>query len=66
MNSVVCSDDGVYLFLGHTRGLSVISTSTLTCVRAWQGERVELTSISCASLENCTHLLCTVDDMGNF
>ncbi|KAI7814778.1 WD repeat-containing protein 93 [Triplophysa rosa] len=63
-NSVVCSDDGVYLFLGHTHGLSVISTSTLTSVRTWQGEKVELTSISCASLENCTHLLCTVDDMG--
>ncbi|XP_073692591.1 WD repeat-containing protein 93 [Garra rufa] len=63
-NSIVCSDDGLYLFLGHTHGLSVISTSTLTSVRTWQDERVELTSISCASLGNATHLLCTVDDMG--
>uniref|UniRef100_A0A671L2S9 WD repeat domain 93 n=1 Tax=Sinocyclocheilus anshuiensis TaxID=1608454 RepID=A0A671L2S9_9TELE len=63
-NSIVCSDDGLYLFLGHTHGLSVISTSTLTCVRTWQDERVELTSISCTSLGNATHLLCTVDDMG--
>ncbi|XP_065145196.1 WD repeat-containing protein 93 [Paramisgurnus dabryanus] len=63
-NAIVCSDDGLYLFLGHAHGLSVISTSTLTCVRTWTDERVELTSISCASLENCTHLLCTVDDMG--
>ncbi|KAI2662418.1 WD repeat-containing protein 93 [Labeo rohita] len=63
-NSIVCSDDGLYLFLGQTHGLSVIRTSTLTCVRTWQDERVELTSISCASLGNATHLLCTVDDMG--
>ncbi|XP_073715380.1 WD repeat-containing protein 93 isoform X2 [Misgurnus anguillicaudatus] len=63
-NAIVCSDDGLYLFLGHAHGLSVISTSTLTCVTTWKDERVELTSISCASLENCTHLLCTVDDMG--
>ncbi|KAF4110831.1 hypothetical protein G5714_007862 [Onychostoma macrolepis] len=63
-NSIVCSEDGLYLFLGHINGLSVISTFTLTCVRTWQDERVELTSISCASLGNATHLLCTVDDMG--
>lgn len=62
----MCSEDGLYLFLGHMNGLSVISTSTLTCVRTWQDERVELTSVSCASLGNATHLLCTVDDMGNF
>ncbi|XP_059359807.1 WD repeat-containing protein 93 isoform X2 [Carassius carassius] len=63
-NSIVSSDDGLYLFLGHTHSLSVISTSTLTCVRTWQDERVEITSISCASLGNATHLLFTVDDMG--
>ncbi|XP_026070848.1 WD repeat-containing protein 93 isoform X2 [Carassius auratus] len=63
-NSIVSSDDGLYLFLGHTHGVSVISTSTLTCVRTWQDERVEITSISCASLGNATHLLFTVDDMG--
>ncbi|XP_052003428.1 WD repeat-containing protein 93 [Xyrauchen texanus] len=63
-NCIACSDDGVYLFLGHTHGLSVITTSTLTCLRTWKDERVELTSISCTSLGNCTHLLCTVDDMG--
>ncbi|XP_042616672.1 WD repeat-containing protein 93 isoform X1 [Cyprinus carpio] len=63
-NSIVSSDDGLYLFLGHTHGLSVISSSTLTCVRTWQDERVEITSISCASLGNATHLLFTVDDMG--
>lgn len=62
----MCSEDGLYLFLGHAHGLSVISSSTLTCVRTWKNERVELTSISCASLGNHTHLLCTVDDMGNF
>ncbi|XP_043099462.1 WD repeat-containing protein 93 isoform X2 [Puntigrus tetrazona] len=64
-NSIACSDDGLYLFLGHVHGLSVISTSTLTCVRTWQDERVELTSISCASLGNGTHLLCSVDDMAS-
>ncbi|XP_051757591.1 WD repeat-containing protein 93 isoform X2 [Ctenopharyngodon idella] len=63
-NCIVCSEDGLYLFLGHAHGLSVISTSTLTCVKTWQNERVELTSISFASLGNVTHLLCTVDDMG--
>ncbi|XP_056114950.1 WD repeat-containing protein 93 [Rhinichthys klamathensis goyatoka] len=63
-NCIVCSEDGLYLFLGHAHGLSVISSSTLTCVRTWKNERVELTSISCASLGNLTHLLCTVDDMG--
>ncbi|XP_067305784.1 WD repeat-containing protein 93 isoform X2 [Pseudorasbora parva] len=63
-NCIACSEDGLYLFLGHAHGLSVISTSTLTFVRTWQNERVELTSISCASLGNLTHLLCTVDDMG--
>lgn len=60
------SDDGLYLFLGHTHGLSVISTSTLTCVKTWQDEQVEITSISCASFGSVTHLLGTVDDMGNF
>ncbi|XP_067256805.1 LOW QUALITY PROTEIN: WD repeat-containing protein 93 [Chanodichthys erythropterus] len=63
-NCIVCSEDGLYLFVGHAHGLSVISTSTLTCVKTWQNERVELTSISCASLGNITHLLCSVDDMG--
>nr|XP_009301730.1 WD repeat-containing protein 93 isoform X1 [Danio rerio]XP_021333634.1 WD repeat-containing protein 93 isoform X1 [Danio rerio] len=63
-NCMIGSDDGLYLFLGHTHGLSVISTSSLTCVKTWQDERVEITSISCASLGNVTHLLGTVDDMG--
>lgn len=65
-DSIVCSENGLYPFLGHIHGLLIISTSTHTCVRTWQDERVELTSVSCASLGNATHLSCTVDDMGNF
>ncbi|TRY97200.1 hypothetical protein DNTS_000488 [Danionella cerebrum] len=64
VNCIECSDDALYLFVGHSRGLSVFSTSALTCVGTWQDERVEISSISSAFLGNLAYLFSTVDDMG--
>ncbi|XP_029983705.1 WD repeat-containing protein 93 [Sphaeramia orbicularis] len=63
-NCMACSEDGAYLSLGHSKGLSVWSAVSLTCVGEWLQERLEMTSIQMATMTEMTYLLGTVDDMG--
>uniref|UniRef100_A0AAY4D6N2 Uncharacterized protein n=1 Tax=Denticeps clupeoides TaxID=299321 RepID=A0AAY4D6N2_9TELE len=64
VNCLACSDDGRYIFLGHTHGLSVISTSCFTPACTWEEGGAEITSIHSTRLRDTTHLLSTVDNMG--
>ncbi|XP_008298365.1 WD repeat-containing protein 93 [Stegastes partitus] len=63
-NCLACSEDGRYLCLGHCRGLSVWSASSLTCVSEWLQDRLEITSVQMTRIAEMTYLLGTVDDMG--
>ncbi|XP_034437231.1 WD repeat-containing protein 93 [Hippoglossus hippoglossus] len=63
-NCLTCSEDGRYLGLGHSQGLSVWCTSSLTCVADWLEDRLEITSIQMTSMAETAYLLGTIDDMG--
>lgn len=63
-NCLACSDDGRYLCLGHSGGLSVWCASSLNRVAGWLQDRLEMTSIQMTSMSKTMYLLCTVDDMG--
>ncbi|XP_030581967.1 LOW QUALITY PROTEIN: WD repeat-containing protein 93 [Archocentrus centrarchus] len=63
-NCLTCSEDGRYLCLGHSRGLSVWCASSLILVAEWLQDRLEITSIQMTSMAETTYLLGTVDDMG--
>lgn len=61
---MACSEDGRYLSLGHSRGLSVWSASSLTCVAEWLEDTLEITSIQMTGMAEEAYLLGTADDMG--
>ncbi|KAM9366683.1 WD repeat-containing protein 93 [Symphorus nematophorus] len=61
---LACSEDGRYLSLGHSQGLSVWCASSLVCVAEWLQDRVEMTSIQMTRMAETAYLLGTVDDMG--
>nr|XP_046235666.1 WD repeat-containing protein 93 [Scatophagus argus] len=63
-NCLVCSEDGSYLSLGHSQGLSVWCASSLICVAEWLQDRVEITSIQMTRMAEGAYMLGTVDDMG--
>ncbi|XP_063327911.1 uncharacterized protein wdr93 [Pelmatolapia mariae] len=63
-NCLACSDDGRYLCLGHSGGLSVWCASSLNRVAGWLQDRLEITSIQMTSMSKTMYLLGTVDDMG--
>ncbi|KAM6980558.1 WD repeat-containing protein 93 [Aplochiton taeniatus] len=63
-NCLVCSDDGRYIFMGHSQGLSVCTTCSLVCVSAWLEDRLEITSIHITGLGETAYLVGTIDDMG--
>ncbi|XP_076011382.1 WD repeat-containing protein 93 [Genypterus blacodes] len=59
-----CSEDGVYLSLGHSGGLSVWSASSLVREAEWLEDSLEIVSIQMTSMAETAYLLGTVDDMG--
>ncbi|CAB1432869.1 unnamed protein product [Pleuronectes platessa] len=61
---LTCSEDGRYLGLGHSQGLSVWCTSSLTRAADWLQDRLEITSIQMTSMAETAYLLGTIDDMG--
>ncbi|XP_029317475.1 WD repeat-containing protein 93 isoform X1 [Cottoperca gobio] len=61
---LACSEDGRYLSLGHSQGLSVWCASSLICAAEWLQEGLEITSIQMTRMAEKVYLLCTVDDMG--
>ncbi|XP_068430859.1 WD repeat-containing protein 93 [Clinocottus analis] len=63
-NCLACSEDGMYLSLGHSQGLSVWCASSLCCAAEWQQDALEITSIQMTRMAETAYLLGTVDDMG--
>ncbi|XP_071378576.1 WD repeat-containing protein 93 [Centroberyx affinis] len=63
-NCLAYSEDGRYISMGHSRGLSVSCASSLICVSAWLQDRLEITSIQMTCMDEKGYLLGTVDDMG--
>ncbi|XP_026233339.1 WD repeat-containing protein 93 [Anabas testudineus] len=63
-NCLSCSEDGRYLSLGHSQGLSVWCVSSLICAADWLQDRLEITSIQMTTMAETAYLLGTVDDMG--
>ncbi|XP_047437063.1 WD repeat-containing protein 93 isoform X2 [Mugil cephalus] len=63
-NCLSCSEDGRYLSLGHSLGLSVWCASTFIRVAEWLQDTMEITSIQMTGMSETTYLLGTVDDMG--
>ncbi|XP_049904832.1 WD repeat-containing protein 93 isoform X1 [Epinephelus moara] len=63
-NCLTCSDDGRYLSLGHSRGLSVWCASSLICAAEWLQDTLEITSVQMTRMAETAYLLGTVDDMG--
>ncbi|XP_041849518.1 WD repeat-containing protein 93 isoform X4 [Melanotaenia boesemani] len=63
-NCLACSEDGRYLGLGHSKGLSVWCASTFICVAEWLQNNLEITLIRMTRMAEITYLLGTIDDMG--
>ncbi|XP_023125915.2 WD repeat-containing protein 93 isoform X2 [Amphiprion ocellaris] len=63
-NCLACSEDGRYLCLGHSQGLSVWCASSLICVSECLQDSLEITSVQMSRIGEMTYLLGTVDDMG--
>ncbi|XP_029933777.1 WD repeat-containing protein 93 isoform X2 [Myripristis murdjan] len=63
-NCLACSEDGRYISMGHSQGLSVSCASSFICVATWLEDRLEITSIQMSSVGGNAYLLGTVDDMG--
>ncbi|XP_038123667.1 WD repeat-containing protein 93 [Cyprinodon tularosa] len=63
-NCLTCSEDGRFLGLGHSQGLSVWSASNFTCVAEWLQPQLEITFVQMTRVAENTYLLGTVDDMG--
>ncbi|XP_035483768.1 WD repeat-containing protein 93 isoform X1 [Scophthalmus maximus] len=63
-NCLACSEDGRYLSLGHSQGLSVWCVSPLISAADWLEDRLEITSIQMTRMAEAAYLLGTIDDMG--
>ncbi|XP_037613704.1 WD repeat-containing protein 93 isoform X2 [Sebastes umbrosus] len=63
-NCLACSEDGRYLSLGHSQGLSVWCASSLICAAEWLQDGLEITFIQMTRMAEKAYLLGTVDDMG--
>lgn len=58
------SGDGLYMFIGHTRGIVVIDANTQERVTAWEEDRVDLQHIKAHIMAPNIYLVVTIDDMG--
>ncbi|KAJ0002039.1 hypothetical protein NQD34_001835, partial [Periophthalmus magnuspinnatus] len=58
------SEDGLYMSIGHSRGLSLWCASSFRCAAEWSQDRTEITSIQMTKVAEETYLLGTIDDMG--
>ncbi|KAM4743676.1 WD repeat-containing protein 93 [Anableps anableps] len=63
-NCLACTEDGRFLGLGHTQGLSVWCAFSFISVAEWLRPQVEITFIQMTRMAEMTYLLGTVDDMG--
>ncbi|MEQ2275964.1 hypothetical protein XENORESO_011644, partial [Xenotaenia resolanae] len=63
-NCLTCTEDGRFLGLGHTLGLSVWCASSFTHVAKWLQPQLEITFIQMTRMAEMTYLLGTIDDMG--
>ncbi|XP_041633936.1 WD repeat-containing protein 93 [Cheilinus undulatus] len=63
-NCLACSEDGRYLSMGHSQGLSVWCASSLVCVAEWLQDTLEITFNQMTRMAETVYLLGTVDDMG--
>ncbi|XP_047220025.1 WD repeat-containing protein 93 isoform X1 [Girardinichthys multiradiatus] len=63
-NCLTCTEDGRFLGLGHTLGLSVWCASSFTRVAKWLQPQLEITFIQMTRMAEMTYLLGTIDDMG--
>ncbi|XP_039982688.1 WD repeat-containing protein 93 [Xiphias gladius] len=63
-NCLACSEDGRYLGLGHSQGLSVWRASSLIHAADWLEDGLEITSIQMTRVAETAYLLATIDDMG--
>nr|XP_023697769.1 WD repeat-containing protein 93 isoform X2 [Paramormyrops kingsleyae] len=63
-NCLACTDDGKYVFVGFSCGISVISAVGHVRTATWEQDRVEIISIHCTCLGEMAYLIATVDDMG--
>lgn len=58
------SGDGLYMFIGHSRGIVVVDANTQEKITAWEEDRVDLQHIRAHILAPNMYLLVTIDDMG--
>ncbi|XP_048887426.1 WD repeat-containing protein 93 isoform X2 [Brienomyrus brachyistius] len=63
-NCLACTDDGKYVFVGFSCGISAITAVGHVRTATWEQGRVEIISIHCTCLGEMAYLIATVDDMG--
>ncbi|KAM4602934.1 WD repeat-containing protein 93 [Polymixia lowei] len=63
-NCLACSEDGRYIGVGHSQGLSVSCATSLVCVSEWLEDSLEITSVQITCMGEMAYLLGTIDDMG--
>ncbi|XP_074522779.1 WD repeat-containing protein 93 isoform X1 [Halichoeres trimaculatus] len=63
-NCLACSEDSMYLGLGHAGGLSVWCASSLSPVAEWLQDTLEITKMEMTRMAKDVYLLGTTDDMG--
>ncbi|XP_052098302.1 WD repeat-containing protein 93-like isoform X4 [Mytilus californianus] len=58
------SGDGLYMFIGHSKGIIVIDANTQEKVTLWEEDRVDLQYIRAHIIAPNVYLLVSIDDMG--
>ncbi|XP_053721447.1 WD repeat-containing protein 93 isoform X2 [Synchiropus splendidus] len=63
-NCMACSDDGGFLTLGHSSGVSVWCVHTMRSMADWLQEETEVTSIKMTNVCEAFYMVGSVDNMG--